>query len=201
MKRNQKGFTLIELMVVIAIIGLLSTIVLVSLAKAKEKARSAYAIQEVRQIQIAMEEYYNDNGTYPYNATCISTSIPTTASTICCIGGSCTWNGTPIPGGQTITLKDAEFTSPQYAAATLSDYLSSYPAADGVTLSGGLYKGFFYYCSKASGGKCLDGALVYSSVGNTGSCAGGTSNYYMSDASSNTLCWRGITDFGATPEI
>ena len=62
---KQKGFTLIELLVVIAIIGLLASIVLVSLNTARAKARDAKRIAGLKQIQLALEMYYDDYGHYP----------------------------------------------------------------------------------------------------------------------------------------
>ena len=52
-------------MVVIAIIGLLSTVVLISLSGVRAKARDARRIQDLKSLQTALEAYYNDNGTYP----------------------------------------------------------------------------------------------------------------------------------------
>ena len=63
--KTQKGFTLIELLVVISIIGLLASVVLVSLQSARKKARTAKRVSDMRQIQTALELYYNDNGSYP----------------------------------------------------------------------------------------------------------------------------------------
>ncbi|MFH1745312.1 MAG: type II secretion system protein [bacterium] len=62
---NKKGFTLIELLVVIAIIGLLSTLAVVALNSARMKARDARRVGDVKQIQTALELYYNDNSGYP----------------------------------------------------------------------------------------------------------------------------------------
>lgn len=62
---NQRGFTLIELLVVIAIIGLLASIVLVSLNNARTKARDAKRISDFRQIQAALEMFYDQTGKYP----------------------------------------------------------------------------------------------------------------------------------------
>ena len=63
--RNQKGFTLIELLVVIAIIGLLSTLAVISLNNARQKSRDSKRVADVKQIQTALELYYNDKNGYP----------------------------------------------------------------------------------------------------------------------------------------
>jgi len=64
-KTNKKGFTLIELLVVIAIIGLLSTLAVVSLNNARQKSRDSRRVSDVKQVQTALELYYNDAGGYP----------------------------------------------------------------------------------------------------------------------------------------
>jgi len=63
--KKQKGFTLIELLVVIAIIGLLSTLAVVALNNARSKSRDARRVSDIKQIQTALELYYNDAGGYP----------------------------------------------------------------------------------------------------------------------------------------
>jgi len=62
---RKRGFTLIELLVVIAIIGMLSSVILASLNSAREKSRHARRLSDLRQIQTALEMYYNDKGYYP----------------------------------------------------------------------------------------------------------------------------------------
>ncbi len=61
----KKGFTLIELLVVISIIALLSSVIFASLNSARAKARDAKRLLEKRQVILALDEYYNDNGTWP----------------------------------------------------------------------------------------------------------------------------------------
>ena len=65
----KRGFTLIELLVVIAIIGILSSVVLASLNSARKKGRDARRVADVKQIQLALELYYDANSNYPSNTT------------------------------------------------------------------------------------------------------------------------------------
>ena len=73
--KTQKGFTLIELLVVIAIIGLLASVVLLALNSARAKSRDAKRVADVRQLASALELYFNDNNSYPIQATA-ATTIP-----------------------------------------------------------------------------------------------------------------------------
>ena len=63
---NKRAFTLIELLVVIAIIGILSTLSVLALNSARAKARDAKRISDVRQMRLALEMFYNDYNTYPF---------------------------------------------------------------------------------------------------------------------------------------
>jgi type II secretion system protein G len=65
MKKSKQGFTLIELLVVVAIIGLLATLSIVALNNARARARDARRVADIKQIQTALELYYNDQGSYP----------------------------------------------------------------------------------------------------------------------------------------
>ncbi len=64
-KNKATAFTLIELLVVIAVIGLLASIVLVSLTSAREKGRDARRLQDISQIVKALQLYWIDNDRYP----------------------------------------------------------------------------------------------------------------------------------------
>jgi prepilin-type N-terminal cleavage/methylation domain-containing protein len=61
----KKGFTLIELLVVIAIISPLSSVILASLNTARAKGRDAKRLADFKQLQSALELYYDDNNSYP----------------------------------------------------------------------------------------------------------------------------------------
>ncbi len=61
----EHGFTLVELMVVIVIIGLLTTIVVVNVLPSQDKARVEKAKADVALLEQASEMYRLDNLTYP----------------------------------------------------------------------------------------------------------------------------------------
>jgi type II secretion system protein G len=61
----KKGFTLVELLVVVSIIGLLSTIAIVSLNNSRQNARDAKRIADIQRMAVALEMYFDDNGYYP----------------------------------------------------------------------------------------------------------------------------------------
>jgi general secretion pathway protein G len=64
-RRNQDGFTLIEIMVVILILGLLATIVVQSLRGAADKAKKTKALADIGELKTALDRFYLDNGFYP----------------------------------------------------------------------------------------------------------------------------------------
>lgn len=65
-RKQQAGFTLIEILVVIAIMGILSSIMFVTLNQARSKGRDAKRKSDIAQVQKALELYANDNsGSYP----------------------------------------------------------------------------------------------------------------------------------------
>jgi prepilin-type N-terminal cleavage/methylation domain-containing protein len=70
MTQTKKGFTLIELLIVIAIIGILASALLVSLGGARQNARDARRIGDLRQVQAGLELYYNKCGRYPGDSGC-----------------------------------------------------------------------------------------------------------------------------------
>lgn len=61
----RKGFTLIELMVVIAIIGILASVTLAQFQQARAKARDIIRVTDMKAIMTALQLYYNDNGRFP----------------------------------------------------------------------------------------------------------------------------------------
>lgn len=64
-KSVQRGFTLIEMLVVISIIGILATLVAANLNSARSRARDAERKSDIKNIQTALRIYYNDHNGYP----------------------------------------------------------------------------------------------------------------------------------------
>ena len=61
----RRGFTLIEILVVVSIIALLSSILIASLAEARARARDSKRVQDLLEVQKALELFYADHGRYP----------------------------------------------------------------------------------------------------------------------------------------
>ena len=63
--KNKKGFTLIEIMVVVIILGLLAGIVLPRILGQEEKAKVGVAKTQIRSLEGALDAFKLDNGFYP----------------------------------------------------------------------------------------------------------------------------------------
>ena len=63
--RPRKAFTLIELLVVIAIIGLIATLSVLALTNARINARDTKRFADIKQMQTALDLFFNDAGRYP----------------------------------------------------------------------------------------------------------------------------------------
>ena len=74
--RNNKGFTLIEIMVVIGIIIVLAGLLMPAMNRARKQATRVECINNLKNIGIAIQSYALDNdGKYPPTGTALSTSL------------------------------------------------------------------------------------------------------------------------------
>ncbi len=62
---KKRGFTLIELMIVVSIIGVLSAIVVPKLMQRAQEAKVTAAMMQIKNFKTALEMFYLDNGFYP----------------------------------------------------------------------------------------------------------------------------------------
>jgi general secretion pathway protein G len=67
MKNSIAGFTLVELLIVLAIIGILTGFLLSNFSNTRQRARDTQRKSDLYKIQSAVERYFADNGSYPQN--------------------------------------------------------------------------------------------------------------------------------------
>lgn len=113
MKKNF-GFTLVELLVVISVIGILASIVLVSFTGSQKQARDTQRKSDLKQYQLALENFANkSNGLYPVES--LTVSADDTVSGLC---GDLTLTGCPSDPRK---LRDPSFDYKYQSDGTLTD--------------------------------------------------------------------------------
>lgn len=101
--KKLKGFTLIELMVVMAILGVLVTIALVSFRSSQARGRDAQRKSDLKQMSNSLELFYSDYQKYPDSAAGVMLACsydPITGS-----GSPCSWGAGSFTDGKTVYFK------------------------------------------------------------------------------------------------
>ncbi|MCZ6674641.1 MAG: prepilin-type N-terminal cleavage/methylation domain-containing protein [Verrucomicrobia bacterium] len=62
MKNNKKGFTLVEIMIVVVIIGLLAAMAIPAFKKVRDTSQTKAIINNLRQLASAADQYFLENG-------------------------------------------------------------------------------------------------------------------------------------------
>ncbi|MEI7463576.1 MAG: type II secretion system protein [Candidatus Taylorbacteria bacterium] len=172
MKTNH-GFTLIELLVVISVISMLASVVLAALSPARAQARDARRLQDIHQIDLAVQQYILDNEHPPEWDGCETQSVTLNSGTV----SGCVAVSTSALSGTGSTAAWTTFTS------AISKYMPTVPndlctsgtciAANGTRL-GYTYippVAMKYYC--ANGSSCGSGYSASSSYQITAGLEGG----------------------------
>ena len=134
--RLQKGFTIIELLIVIAIIAILAGLVLNNFQGAQAKARETQRITKINALHTKLEEFYNEANGYPASALA-DPNFPGMDSRANTDARGGTLSNTIVADKAAL---DGALTNPTSGANNEFRYYT-YPTGCTLTLSAGVYSG------------------------------------------------------------
>lgn len=152
LKRKQSGFTIVELLIVIIVIGILAALVLVTFTGVQQKARNTERQTDIKAMQSHLETYYAKNGSmYPtrdelndddYNATTHAGFIEDQLK--------------GLDVGSTCDPKDTNVATPpcDYAASSTATQYGYAPTQDDGSA-----------CDNSDGNECTKYSLTYNEEG------------------------------------
>lgn len=119
--RDSKGFTIIELLIVIVVIGILATLVVTTYSGIQSKSRDSKRQADIKAIQTQVEAFYAEKNYYPSRG-----DINASA-----------WRGTDLKSLKTDSMKDPSGTVAEFIntvpTASSKQYQYTAKAADGTT--------------------------------------------------------------------
>jgi prepilin-type N-terminal cleavage/methylation domain-containing protein len=144
---KQTGFTIVELLIVIVVIGILAAITVVAYNNVQSKSRDSSRIAKVKSMEKAIELYKTDNGTYP------PIQDANGAESGC--------------GSQTENWGHCDRNK------TISDMLAPYMKIDPTSLSNATQGNYYYYYTSQSSDNYQTYGLMVYLEGNAGQTDGG----------------------------
>ena len=117
-RRNQQGFTIVELLIVIVVIGILAALVITTFTGIQQKARDTERQTDIKALYGQIEAYYAQNGKYP------------TLANI----NDATWRSSNMKGLEAAALADPKNPSSQTLVSTPASNVYAYAvtASDGT---------------------------------------------------------------------
>ncbi len=128
--RKESGFTLVELMVVTAIIAILATVAVPSYINYVNRSKQSEAAAMLLTARVEMEEFYNDNGRYANNIQCLPSFSANTACLADC--SACAAGNAVKPKYYTFSVATGNTT---YYSIAATRQIYSWAQADNVIIS------------------------------------------------------------------
>ncbi len=140
LKRKQQGFTIVELLIVIIVIGILAALVLVTFTGVQQKARNTERQTDVKAVASHLEVYNAQNGFYP------------TFGNV----NDLTWVQANLKGLDKEALRDPKGTLYTVLASSTTNQYGYAPTKDDGTA-----------CDNTAGNECTKFTLTYTEEGGT----------------------------------
>ena len=130
LRRNQRGFTLVELMIVVIIVGILAAVAIPMYQGATERAKASEAVAALGTIRGAMRVYYAEHGTY-VNANFV--------------------DGNQVTAGGVLSVKDGDLLGRYFSSPCYTFNGDAGAAAFSIECDGGAVGNAAPYASEVSG--------------------------------------------------
>jgi prepilin-type N-terminal cleavage/methylation domain-containing protein len=116
--KNQKGFTLVELLAAMAIIAVLIGLAVFGINLAQRSARNTQRRSAARDISLAVQAYYEQNGAYPASITWAAGSATVATGNVVTLTGPTSYKGAITTGNPAAPSAAADGTYWSYGTTT-----------------------------------------------------------------------------------
>lgn len=146
--KSKSGFTIVELLIVIVVIGILAAITIVAFNGVQQRAKSSQTVQAVTQWARILKMYRAENDGYPAQVSCLGDGYGRGPTGTDATGGQCRQDSS------TAGAVDVNATFTAAMAKYIPNGIGPTPAMETVNGSGGYpyYRGAYFYPYYVSGG-------------------------------------------------